>query len=466
MSVTVRVGVRVNISTNGIGRWAASSGDHSKFGVSITELLRMAEQLDENSADGSLELLHFHLGSQVADIQTLKQAVREISQVYVQLRKRGVPVKYLDVGGGLGVNYESGFAGRDDSINYTLVEYANSVVYAIKEVCEAEGMEVPTIVSESGRALTAHHSMLVVEVLEAYRRDEVEASFEPEGNDDGVVHDLYDALVRARGASETASPLSTLLEAYHDSVEKRKQAHALFSLGYLEIDQKALADRLYWSTCRAIHDQIVDTEDETIPAELSVLDDHLVDQYLCDFSVFQSILDHWAIGQRFPIMPLDRLNERPTRRGVLVDLTCDSDGKVSRYVSTGEEKNFLEVHALRKGEPYYVCFFLMGAYQDIMGDMHNLFGRITEAHVYFDADEPGSFYIEKLIPGATIQEMLALVQYFPNDLHRRMNSIIRQKVEEGVIRPKTGVELLDSYDRVFEQQTYFNPGTQVDRHGA
>lgn len=458
MDVRPRLGVRVHLSTRGAGQWAASSGDLSKFGVSIPELLRMVDHLKADGRAGALELLHFHLGSQIADIQTLKQAVKEITQVYAQLHRRGVPVAYLDVGGGLGVNYEVPYGGREDSINYTLQEYANSVVYAVKEVCDAEDVPHPVLVSESGRALTAHHSVLVVEVLGAYPKDEVDPEYAPAPGDHAVVKDLYDSLQSVREAEEQGrGGLHGLLEAYHDAVEKREEAHALFRLGYLPIEQKGLAESLYWSVCRAIQEQVERTGDEAAPKELLALADKLVDQYLCDFSVFQSILDHWAIGQRFPIMPLARLHEPPTRRAVLVDLTCDSDGKVGCYVAPGEGKSFLEVHPLRDGEPYYLCFFLTGAYQDIMGDMHNLFGRVTEVHVYADEEEPDGYYVEKTIPGATVEEMIGQVQYFPQNLQRRMQAIIQRKVKAGLVRPKAGVELLQRYTDAFAELTYFNP---------
>ena len=459
MNVRPRFGVRVRLGTTGAGKWAESGGDQSKFGISIPELIALVQRLkDENLAD-ALVLLHFHLGSQIADIQIVKQAVKEITQVYAQLLKRGLPVQYLDTGGGLGVNYEAGYSDDDGGINYTLQEYANAVVYSVREVCDDEQVAHPTLVSESGRAITAHHSVLIVEALGAYRKDEVVNGFVPSDEDNSVVRELFEVLTRVRSPSKKKEQIriSELLEAYHDAVEKRQEAHTMFGLGYLPIEQKALAERLYWSTCKAIQEQVRRLESETVPPDLRALDDHLVDQYLCDFSVFQSILDHWSIGQGFPIMPIRGHTERPTRRALLVDLTCDSDGKVSHYVSSNPDKRFLEVHELDDKEPYYFGFFLMGAYQDIMGDSHNLFGRVAEAHVYADAEEPGGYYIEKIIPGTTVQEMLALVQYFPNDLHRRMNNLIRQKIEAGVIRPKAGVEWLEQYMQCFAQSTYYNP---------
>lgn len=460
MNVRPRFGARIALATRGAGKWAASSGDLSKFGVSMADLVTVMNRLRAEDVTDALALLHFHLGSQISDIQTLKQAVKEITHVYVHLHRHGFPVRTIDCGGGLGVNYASGYGNHDDGINYSLQEYANAVVYAIQEVCDAEEVPHPTIITESGRALTAHHSVLVVEALGAYRKRDIDPDFAPAEDDHAVVHDLYDAL---RQALQPVDPdalrgLNGLREAYHDAVEKRQDAESLFSLGYLPIEQIALVERLYWSTCRAIHAQIRRLDADAVPAELLALDDHLIEQYLCNFSVFQSILDHWAIGQAFPIMPLHRLDEEPTRRAQLVDLTCDSDGKVNRYVDGGEDKRYLEAHPLRAEEPYYLGFFLMGAYQDIMGDMHNLFGRPTEVHVYADEEEEDGYYVEKMIRGATVEEMLADVQYFPNDLQRRMNALIRQKTTDGTVRPKAGVQILEQYTRLFQEMTYLKAG--------
>ena len=285
------------------------------------------------------------MGSQISDVQTLKRAIKEITQIYVQLRKQGVPLKYLDVGGGLGVNYEGEFSGAESSINYTLQEYANAIVYAVKEVCDSQNIDHPVLISESGRAITAHHSVLVVEVLNTYKKDEIAPDFEPTKEDHDIVHEMHRTLY---WVDETpANRLPVLLEAYHDAVEKRLQAESLFSFGYLSLEQKAITEQLYWSICRLINEKVHSGSPEWLPPELTALDDHLVDQYLCDFSVFQSIIDHWAIGQTFPIMPLHRLDEPPSRRAVLVDLTCDSDGKVSNYVSSAEDKRFLELHELQ-----------------------------------------------------------------------------------------------------------------------
>jgi arginine decarboxylase len=465
--VDARFGVRIQLATRGAGKWAASSGDGSKFGVGAPDLMQIVRHLEETDQQDALVLLHFHLGSQIADIQTLKQAAKEAAQVYVQLKKRGLGIRTLDVGGGLGVSYGAGYATTteedegDSGVSYSLQEYANAVVWAVKDVCDAAGVEVPELVSESGRALTAHHSVLVVEALSSYGPPSGAGRVAVADDAPPVLKDLADALARvdAAGPPATQSDAARLLEAYHDAVEKRADASTLFGLGYLDLETKADAEALYWGVLRGVDRAVREADPELrLPQELRNVSGHLQTQVLCDFSVFQSVLDHWAIGQRFPILPLHRLDEKPTERGVLVDLTCDSDGKITSYVGQDEEdKRAIEHHALRPGEPYLFGFFLMGAYQDIMGDTHNLLGRVTEAHVYADADEPGGCYVEKQIPGATVDEMLANVQYFPHDLLRRVEGIVRQKVHEKALRPKAGAELVRRYERLFKHQTYLVP---------
>jgi arginine decarboxylase len=363
----------------------------------------------------------------------------------------------VNVGGGLGVNYEAGEVTAPHGINYTLEEYANAVVYSVKEICDAEKVPHPILVSESGRALTAHHSVLIVEVIAANVRDATEDTTVPESVSHQLVNDLARLLGSVVDKSSRRKSVPFLLEVFHDVAEKRQEASLLFELGYLTLEQKALAERFYWSTCGAINRMVQKRNPEALPKDLLAMQEQLIDQYLCDFSVFQSILDYWAIGQVFPIMPIQRLDEQPRRLATLVDLTCDSDGKVDRFVSPSGTKNALELHRLNEGEPYYLGFFLMGAYQDILGDIHNLFGRVTEVHVYADAEEPDNYFVEKVIKGTTVQEILAVVQYFPNDLQRRMEQIIQQKVKEGLIRAKVGVQLLDQYSKAFHEYTYLGP---------
>src|SRR5215470_10574008 len=461
LGVRPKFGVRVRVSVTGSGKWAASGGDASKFGITISELVKMIDEVTASGVADGFKLLHFHLGSQILDIQNLKQAVKEIARIYATLRKRGLDIEYVNVGGGLGVNYEAGEVTSPHGINYTLEEYANAVVYSVKEVCDAEKVPHPILVSESGRALTAHHSVLIVEAIATNVRDAAEDNHVPESASHQLVNDLARLYSSVIDRASRRKSVPFLLEVFHDVAEKRQEASLLFELGYLTLEQKAWAEKFYWATCVAINRMVQRRNRESLPKDLLAMQEQLIDQYLCDFSVFQSILDYWAIGQVFPIMPIQRLNEQPTRQAMLVDLTCDSDGKVDRFVSPVGSKNALEVHRLVEGESYYLGFFLMGAYQDILGDIHNLFGRVTEVHVYADAEEPDNYFIEKVIKGTSVQEILAVVQYFPNDLQRRMEQLIQQKVKEGLIRPKVGVQLLDQYSKAFHEYTYLdsNDGT-------
>lgn len=458
---TTQFGVRVRLRTAGAGKWADSGGYQSKFGISLPELMKVCTALKAGQAEHRLVLLHFHLGSQISQIAQLKQAARELAQIYVELFNMGLPIRYVDVGGGLGVNYAGAF--EDGSIQYSLQEYANAVVYAIQEVSDTRGVPQPILMSESGRAMTAHHSVLVVESLGAYRKDNAEDEQSVPADMHRIVHSLSETLCWLRDEMNAERSVDELIEAYHEVVEIHQEAATLFAMGYLPLQQNALVERMYWSSCSAILRQLREANPDPLPPQLFELQELLVDQYLVNFSVFQSVLDHWAIQQPFPIVPLDRLDERPTRRAMLVDLTCDSDGRITQYVSSNEDKNFLELHPLRPGEPYCLGFFLMGAYQDIMGDAHNLFGRVTEAHVYGDAEEDGNFWIEKVIPGTRVQDMLAQVQYFVNDLQRRMQNQVKEKIESGAIRPKRGMAILDQYKACFEEETYLvNNGTVKD----
>jgi arginine decarboxylase len=443
-----QLGVRVRLATRGSGRWSESSGTNSKFGLNVAELMRMTNELEASGQQAKLVLLHCHIGSQIADIQVLKEATKEVTQIYAELVKRGIGLKYLDVGGGLGVNYDKGHFEEDAGINYSLEEYANAVVFTIKEVCDANEVPTPTLVTESGRALTAHHSVLIVPVLGAHAKDDPTQDLTvPENAAEPlhVLNKILAALPKTRKQSE-------LLEALHDVNEKLEEVRQRFTLGYLPLAERALAESLYWRICTGLL-RALKRNPETSRPEIVELEDKLTELYLCDFSVFQSMLDHWAIGQPFPIVPIDRLDEQPEKRAVLVDLTCDSDGKVTHYVSTRDNR-FLPVHPTVNGTPYYLGFFLMGAYEDIIGDAHNLFGRVTEAHIYADAEEPGDFWIEKIIHGTAVQDMLAQVQYFPNDLHRRMSELVRAKIQANVVRPTQGMEILDQYMAFFPQTTY------------
>ncbi len=369
-----RLAVRVKLATRGSGRWFESGGGRSKFGLATPDLVRLLRELERRGWTRQLELLHFHLGSQISDIQVLKSATREMAQIYADVHQRGIPVRYLDMGGGLGVNYGAGYGSDESSaINYSLQEYANAIVFAVKEVCEARNVPAPCLISESGRAITAHHSMLAVPVLGAHFPDAPRGAAIPD-HPHRLVHRLLDALKEVRGA---AGEVDELLEAYHDAREAKEEAESLLRLGYLDIEQAAVIDDSYWTACREILAGLRAAELEDAPPEQVELEAQLTDLYLGNFSVFQSMLDHWAVGQVFPVMPLARLNEQPQRRAVLVDLTCDSDGKVAQYVTSLENAAYLPVHPLDPGETYHLGVFLTGAYQDILGDAHNLFGRVS-----------------------------------------------------------------------------------------
>lgn len=447
-------GIRVRLTTRGAGLWSESGGEHSKFGLSLTELVELVRAIDSEQLPVSLKLLHFHLGSQIADLRTLEEAVEEATRVYGWLREKGVEVEYFDVGGGLGVSYEAGNPRALGAINYRLDDYARAVVATVGGLCDEMDVPHPVLVSESGRAVTAHHSVLIVEAVGS-RRKAAQPLEEPGEKADPLVRAMREIYRRAHEGDELDS-LSGLERIYTEAVRLRKEMTVAFRAGKLDVEQKASFERIFWATCIAIDLLAKEYESDDLPAPLAGLGSQLVDHYQCNFSIFRSMVDYWAIGQRFPIMPIHRLNSMPTRRGILVDLTCDSDGKVDTFVSSRGDKRHLELHELRSSERYFLGMFLMGAYQDIMGDMHNLFGRVTEVHVFVDENEPGSYYIEEILPGASIEEQLELVQYHANDLERRMGDLIQKEVKAGNLRPKDGVKLLNQYRNLFREMTYLD----------
>lgn len=444
-----RLGVRLKLNTKGSGRWFESGGTSSKFGLTIAELVQLIQILENREMVGQLELLHFHLGSQIADIQVLRSAVKEIMQIYADLMLRGMQIKYLDVGGGLGVNYGGDYDNPESSINYGLREYANVIVYTVKEVCDERQVPMPNLLSESGRALTAHHSLLVVPVLGVHRPDSPSMS--------DLLPQLPAVVLRMASVyndAQSAVKSSALLECYHDALEIRQETEQMARLGYLTVAHMAESDSLYWSICREVLRKLTAAKLNPAPAEQMELEKQLTDMYLGDFSVFHSIIDHWAIGQIFPVMPLHRLGEEPVRRGQLVDLTCDSDGKITQYVTSSGTSDWLPLHNFRQDEFYYLGIFLVGAYQEILGDAHNLFGRVDEVHIYATAEETNGFWIEELLKGVSVKEMLSQVQYFPNDLDRRMSEFVRRQINSGRIKPAEGTRILNNYTHHLEDTTY------------
>ena len=443
------LGIRSRLLSKGAGKWADSAGENAKFGLSTVELLAATELLKSENLTHCFKLIHFHIGSQVPDILTVKKAVQEAARFYAKLYKMGFPVEYIDVGGGLGVDYDGSRSAFDSSTNYSLQEYTNDVVYYIGDVCNAEKVPHPEIVSESGRALVAHHSVLIVEVFGAIGKVRPEVSFSYCENEHPLVRELLDIKKNLCRLNK--------LEAYHDSLERREDAHNMFTLGVLELPDKAKIEHLYWE----ISQEVVQSfrGQAYIPEEIRLLEDSLGDQYLCNFSVFQSLLDHWALGQLFPIMPINRLNERPTHEATLVDITCDSDGQINKFIDLRDVRDTLALHELSMNgsgqiEPYYLGFFLMGAYQDIMGDLHNLFGRVNEVHVFLDPDEPTGYYVEEVIEGNTIIQTLSAVQYDENELKRQMKAQIDAAIKSDKLKPSEAMRLLDDYERGLKEYTY------------
>ncbi len=452
MGVEPQVGIRARLLAKGAGRWADSGGENAKFGLSTAEILAAAELLKSESLAHCLKLVHFHIGSQVPDILTVKKAVQEAARFYAKLQKMGFNIEFLDVGGGLGVDYDGSRSAFDSSTNYTLQEYTNDIVYYIADVCNAEKVPHPDIISESGRAIVAHHSVLIVEVFGAIGKTRPDINFAFGENEHPIVRELLDMRKNLAKLNK--------LEAYHDALERRDDAQHMFTLGMMDLPDKAKIENLYWE----IGQEVVESfkGQAYIPEEIRKLEDSLGDQYLCNFSVFQSLLDHWALGHLFPIMPISRLDERPTREATLVDITCDSDGQVNKFIDLRDVRDTLPLHALNRKngngtvEPYYLGFFLMGAYQDIMGDLHNLFGRVNEVHVFLDPDEPAGYYVEEIIEGSTIVQTLASVQYDENELKRQMKAQIDDAIKSDRMKPSEAMRLLDEYERGLKAYTYLS----------
>jgi arginine decarboxylase len=442
------IGIRSRLASKGMGKWAESGGENAKFGLSTAELLAAAELLKAENLAHCFKLLHFHIGSQVPDILTVKKAVQEAARFYAKLHKMGFPIESIDVGGGLGVDYDGSRSAFDSSTNYTLQEYTNDVVYYIGDVCNAEKVPHPDIISESGRAIVAHHSVLLVEVFGAIGKTRPEINLTYADNEQALVKELLDI-------KRNLAKLNKL-EAYHDALERKEDAHNMFTLGLMDLPDKAKIETLYWEIGREVVQSF--RGQAYVPEEIRKLEDSLGDQYLCNFSVFQSLLDHWALGQLFPIMPISRLNERPTREATLVDITCDSDGQINKFIDLRDVRDTLSLHHLISNgngqEPYYLGFFLMGAYQDIMGDLHNLFGRVNEVHVFLDPDEAAGYYVEEIIEGNTIVQALAAVQYDENELKRQMKAQIDAAIKSDKMKPSEAMRLLDDYERGLKEYTY------------
>ncbi|MBZ8178925.1 biosynthetic arginine decarboxylase [Oscillatoria salina] len=450
------LGVRAKLSTQGTGRWGKSSGDRAKFGLTIPQILSVVNQLAAAEMLNCLQLLHFHIGSQISNISVIKDAIREASQIYVQLTKLGAKMQYLDVGGGLGVDYDGSKTNFHASKNYNMQNYANDIVAEVKEACEETQIAAPVLISESGRAIASHQSVLIFDVLGT--NDVPSQPPQP-------IAEKEHLIIRNLWETYTAINSENYQEAYHDAIQFKEEAISLFNFGYLSLAERARAEQLYWACCQQILE--ISRQQEYVPDDLEDLEKIMASIYYINLSVFQSAPDTWAIDQLFPIMPIHRLNEEPTQRGILADLTCDSDGKIDQFIDLRDIKDILELHPLvNKSEtkpetvsaspskqPYYLGMFLVGAYQEIMGNLHNLFGDTNAVHISMT---PKGYQIEHLVKGDTVAEVLGYVQYNAEDLLERIRRRTEQALQENRITIAESQRLLQNYERSLNNYTYLS----------
>jgi arginine decarboxylase len=441
--VLFKIGFRIRLQAKGSGMWEKSGGFASKFGLTTLQLLRALEKLTANGLRSQMALLHFHIGSQITEIRKVKNAVREAARIYAKVRKLGADISYLDVGGGLGIDYDGSKTSSDASVNYSVQEYANDVVFGIQEVCDEEHVPPPRIVSESGRMLVAYHAMMITDVRAAVSGQEPDPPA-LSGREAQIVQDLADAAKKIS--------VKNYREFYHDAIEYRDQMYSLFNLGMLGLEERAKGEMLF----REVATKAVrfSKSAKFVADEFQELENKLHDKYICNFSVFQSVPDHWALDQLFPIIPIHRLNESPTRKATLADITCDSDGEVEKFVDLKDIKDALEVHELREGETYYLAFVLVGAYQDTMGDMHNLFGRVHEAQVILGPK--GAPVVTDVHRGEAAAETLACFGYDAAELTESVRAQLRERTNRGEMSETDAAAFLDTYAQRLLQYTYLD----------
>lgn len=442
LNVKPNLGIRIKLASSGSGKWEESGGDASKFGLTSAELLQALDIMEKKGWHDCLKLIHFHIGSQITKIRRIQTALREASQFYINLHKMGYKVEFVDCGGGLGVDYDgTRSSNSESSVNYSIQEYVNDCIYTFVEAADKNELPHPNLITESGRSLTAHHSVLVIDVLETASLPEMPDEFEAKPDDHKLVKDLYDIWDNLSSRS--------MLEDWHDAEQIREEALELFSHGIVDLKTRAEIERMYWSVAHEIN--VLAKNIKHVPEELKNLDKLLADKYFCNFSLFQSLPDSWAIDQLFPIVPIQRLNERPTRNATLQDITCDSDGKIANFVAEGHTSHVLPIHSLKKNESYYLGIFLVGAYQEILGDMHNLFGDTNAVHI---SVKDGKYNIDQIIDGETVEEVLDYVQYNPKKLVRQLETWVTKSVKEGKISLEEGKEFLDTYRSGLYGYTY------------
>ena len=442
LKIRPNIGIRIKLASSGSGKWEESGGDGSKFGLNSSELLEALDFLEKAKMTDCLKLIHFHIGSQITKIRRIKNALKEASQFYVQLQNMGFHVEFVDIGGGLGVDYDgTRSSSSESSMNYSIQEYVNDSVSALVDACAKNNLPQPNIITESGRSLTAHHSVLVFEVLETTSLPIWDEKEELGENPHELVDELYkiwDNMNQPR-----------LLESWHDALQIREEALDLFGLGLLDLRTRAQIEQLFWSVAREVNE--IASDMKHAPEELRKISKLLPDKYFCNFSLFQSLPDSWSIDQLFPIMPISRLDERPDRTATIQDSTCDSDGKINNFISSHGANSHLAVHALNNKEPYYIGVFLVGAYQEILGDMHNLFGDTNAVHVSVYKDR---YEIDQVIDGETVAEVLDYVQFSPKKLVRSVETWVTSSMKAGIITPEEGREFLSNYRSGLYGYTY------------
>lgn len=442
MKIKPNIGIRIKLASSGSGKWEESGGDISKFGLNSSELFEALALLEKEDLRDSFKLIHFHIGSQVTNIRRIKTALKEAMQFYVQLQKMNYNIQFVDIGGGLGVNYDgtnSSISGN--SINYSIQEYVNDAIYSIVDICKKNQLPQPNLIIESGRSLAAHHSILVFEVLASTHLPEFGEEEEISENAHELVKDLYeiwDNLTNSR-----------LLEMWHDAMQIREEALDLFNIGLVDLETRAVVERLFWSIAREVNGMA--NSSKHAPDELKTISRSLPDKYFCNFSLFQSLPDSWAIDQIFPVMPLDRLDEKPNRYATLQDITCDSDGKIDNFISTRNNSYHLPVHSLKEKTPYYIGVFLVGAYQEILGDLHNLFGDTNAVHIKV---KDNTYEIDKIIEGETIADVLDYVQFDPKRMARSIEVWVNRSIKQGIITPDEGREFISNYRSGLYSYTY------------
>ena len=444
LQIQPNIGIRIKLSSSGSGKWEESGGDQSKFGLNSSELLEALDYLERNKLMECLRLVHFHIGSQITKIRRIKNALREATQFYVQLSKMGFNIDFIDIGGGLGVDYDgTRNSASESSMNYSIQEYVNDSVSALVDACVKNGVHQPNIITESGRSLTAHHSVLVFEVLQATSLPFWKDNEEISGDDHELARELYDIW------DKLSQP--RLFESWHDALQIREEALDLFSLGLLDLRTRAQIEKLFWSVAREVGEIAFSMKHP--PEELRKIAKMLPDKYYCNFSLFQSLPDSWAIDQVFPVMPISRLDEKPARTATIQDITCDSDGKIANFINVHGTSSSLPVHALKSGEPYYLGVFLVGAYQEILGDMHNLFGDTNAVHISVYKDH---YEIDQIIDGETVAEVLDYVQFNPKKLVRNVETWVTAAMKAGKITPEEGREFLSNYRSGLYGYTYLD----------